>query len=337
MTKNPRLSIIVPTLNSERTLTACLESIKAQIYPGIVEIIITDGGSTDNTLKIAKRYDVKIYNNKLITAEAGKALGYKKANGEIIGFIDSDNVLVSRNWLKKIVGPFQEDREIVASESISFQYRKSDSWLTRYFSLLGMGDPVNLFIGWYDKYSQITGKWTGLNIKTKDRGNYLTFFLDKDIPTIGANGFFIRKNELDKCQIEDYLFDIDILKYLSLREKVKVAKIKIGITHLFSGNISSFIRKQKRRIRDYYFFSRKGFRSANTNSIRIYWGLLKYILATFFILPLLFQMIIGFSRKRDVAWLFHPIACWLTLIVYGTETIRLPFTKEMLNRKGWKQ
>lgn len=337
MTKNPRLSIIIPTLNSERTLVGCLESIEAQVYPGIVEIIVTDGGSNDNTLKIAKSYGAKIYHNKLVTGEAGKALGYKKAEGQIIGFVDSDNVLVSDNWLKMIVKPFVEDREIVASEPISFEYRKSDDWLTRYFALLGMGDPINLFIGWYDKYCQITKRWTGLDIKTKDRGSYLTFYLEKDIPTIGANGFFIRKDKLDNYPIEDYLFDIDILKYLSLKEKVKVAKVKIGIVHLFSGNVSSFVRKQKRRIRDYYFFSRKGFRSANGGSIGIYWGLFKFILATLLIFPLLLQMIVGFSRQMDAAWLFHPIACWLTLIVYSVETIRLPFTKEMLNRKGWKQ
>ena len=333
----PYISIVIPTLNSQRTLIDCLESIKTQIYPGKVEIIITDGGSCDVTVNIAKKYGAKIYRNKLITAEAGKALGYKKANGEIIGFIDSDNVLTSDHWLKMIIKPFVEDKEIVASEPINFEYRKNDDWLTRYFALLGMGDPINLFIGWYDKYSQITDKWTGLNIKAKDWGNYLTFFLEKDIPTIGANGFFIRKDKLDKYPIKDYLFDIDVLKYLSSREKVKIAKVKVGIIHLFSGNISSFVRKQRRRISDFFFFSRKGFRSSNSNSIRIYWGLFKFILATLLIFPLLLQMIIGFLRKKDIAWLFHPIACWLTLVVYSVETVKLPFINGMLDRKGWKQ
>lgn len=335
--KWPKVSIIIPTLNSERTLAECLESLTKQNYPVGVEIIIADAGSCDNTVRIAKQYGAKVYDNKLITGEAGKALGYKKADGEIIGFVDSDNVLVSNNWLGIIVRPFVEDKEIVVSEPINFEYRKKDDWLTRYFALLGMGDPINLFIGWYDKHSQITGRWTDLHIETKDQGDYLTFFLKKEIPTIGANGFFIRKSWLDKYPLKDYLFDIDILKYLSVYEKVKVAKVKIGIVHLFSGNITSFIRKQRRRIRDFFFFNKKGLRSSNSNSIRIYWGLIKFILATILVLPLLLQMVVGYLRKRDVAWLFHPVACWLTLIVYGIETVKRPFINEMLNRKDWKQ
>ena len=50
-----------------------LDSIKNQDYRGEVEIIIADGGSTDSTLEIARKYTDKIYPNPLITGEAGKA------------------------------------------------------------------------------------------------------------------------------------------------------------------------------------------------------------------------------------------------------------------------
>ncbi len=337
MLEKPKVTIVIPTLNSARTLAKCLASINNQVYLGKVEIIITDGGSNDDTLEIAQRYGVKIYRNKLVTGEAGKALGYKKASGEIIGFIDSDNVLVTNSWLKMIVKPFLDDQEIVASEPISFEYRKKDDWLTRYFALLGMGDPVNLFTGLYDKYSWITDRWTGLNIKTKDEGSYLTFFIEKEIPTIGANGFFIKKEELNKYPIKDYLFDIDVLKFLCERGKVKIAKVKIGIIHLFSGNISAFARKQRRRIRDFLYFNKKGLRYFHNNQLKTFYGLIKFILATIFILPSLIQALTGYKRKKDWVWFFHPVACWLTLIVYGVETVKLPFTKGILNRKDWKQ
>ena len=337
MTKELKVSIIIPTLNSQRTLQLCLDSINNQDYRGEMEILVADGGSIDDTLKIAKVKGTRIIKNRLKTGEAGKAVGVKYAGGEILAFIDSDNVLPSKDWLSQLVKPFRVDEEIIATEPLFFTYRKSDHWLTRYFALLGMGDPLSLFIGWYDKYSYITDKWTGLNIKIQNKKDYFSFYLNGEIPTIGANGFFVRKSELLKYPIKDYLFDIDVLKYLSRQEKVKVAKVKVGIIHLFSGNISSFVRKQRRRISDFFFFSRKGFRSSNSNSIRIYWGLFKFILATLLVFPLLLQMIIGFLRKKDIAWLFHPLACWLTLIVYSVETVRFPFTKEMLNRKGWKQ
>lgn len=333
----PKISIVIPTLNSERTLEACLKSIKDQKYPQEVEVIVADGGSSDNTVTIAESYGARIIKNRLKTGEAGKAVGAKHAGGEILAFIDSDNVLPSKDWLSQLIKPFRVDEEIIATEPLCFTYRRNDHWLTRYFALLGMGDPVNLFIGWYDKYSYITNKWTNLNIKTEDRINYLTFYLEKEIPTIGANGFFIRKKELDKCSIKDYLFDIDVLKLLSRKGKVKIAKVKIGIVHLFSGNITTFIRKQRRRIRDYFYFKKNGLRISDYDYQKIYWGIVKFILATVFIFPLLIQSLIGYSRKKDLVWLFHPIACWLTLIIYAEETIKAPFTKSIYDRKGWKQ
>jgi len=337
MTKELKVSIIIPTLNSQRTLQLCLDSINNQDYRGEMEILVADGGSIDDTLKIAKVKGTRIIKNRLKTGEAGKAVGAKYASGEILAFIDSDNVLPSKDWLSRLIKPFGVDEEIIATEPLFFTYRKSDHWLTRYFALLGMGDPLSLFIGWYDKYSYITGKWTGLNIKIQNKKGYFSFYLKGKIPTIGANGFFVRKSELLKYPIRDYLFDIDVLKILSSRKKIKVAKVKVGIIHLFSRDIGTFIRKQQRRIKDYIFFGKQGLRVADTDNKIIYWGIIKFVVSTILILPLLIQTLIGYSRKKDTAWLFHPLACWLTLFVYTIETLKSPFIKGEFDRKGWKQ
>jgi glycosyltransferase involved in cell wall biosynthesis len=59
-----------------------------------MEVIIVDGGSTDSTLRIAKEMqNVKIATNKLRTGEAGKAVGARLANNEILALVDSDNIL----------------------------------------------------------------------------------------------------------------------------------------------------------------------------------------------------------------------------------------------------
>ena len=94
-----KVSFIIPTLNASSVLENCLKSIKIQSFSSF-EIIIIDGGSTDNTLNIAKKYQAKIFKNILKTAEAGKAIGVKKATGQYIALIDSDNILPTKNWLK---------------------------------------------------------------------------------------------------------------------------------------------------------------------------------------------------------------------------------------------
>lgn len=333
----PSVSIVIPTLNSQRTLEFCLRSVRNQKYPRSLEIIVADGGSTDKTIAIAKKYNVKVIHNRLMTAEAGKAVGYKGCRGEIVGFIDSDNVLPVSDWLSKVVSPFIKDNNILATEPVRFSYRRKDHWLTRYFALLGMGDPVNLFIGWYDKYSFITNKWTGMKIPTSNNKGYFSFYLKKDVPTIGANGFFIRRRELLKYGVKDYLFDIDVLKTLAKREKIKVAKVDIGIVHLFSGDLSTFVRKQKRRIKDYMFFSKQGLRMKDSANFKLCWGIVKFVVLTILVFPLFIQALIGYFRKNDPVWLFHPVACWLTLLVYVGETIKFPIFGGLYNRQGWKQ
>lgn len=336
MTRFPKVSIITPTLNSQRTLEGCLNSIRKQDYPRPVEIIIADGGSSDRTLEIARKHGSTVVRNRLKTGEAGKAVGVKHARGKILAFVDSDNVLPDKNWLRQMVQPFLDDPDIIASEPLYFSYRREDRWLTRYFALLGMGDPLNLFIGNYDKYSFVTDRWTDLDIPSEDKGQYLLLRLGHEIPTMGANGFLIKKSALRRYPVKDYLFDIDVVRFLAQKTPVKVAKVKIGIVHLFAGNIATFVRKQRRRIRDYFYFQKLGFR-VEPDVERLNNGKKKFILSCVTILPLLLQTAAGFLRKRDTAWLFHPMACWITLFVYTVGSLLRPFTHGQLNREHWSQ
>lgn len=334
---NPKVSIVTPTLNSGRTIEEYFQSLSNQNYDGGIEIIIADGGSNDSTLTFAKKYGAKIVSNKLKTAEAGKAVGAKAAAGEILAFIDSDNILPGADWLTRMVQPFKDNKDIIASEPLYFTYREEDFWLTRYFALLGMGDPLNLFIGNYDRYSFVTDRWTNLNIKTTDKKDYLVLELKNEFPTIGANGFVVRKDELFKYEIKDYLFDIDILKHLSKDMPIKVAKVKIGIVHLFTGDINTFIRKQRRRIRDYLYHKKQGDRVQQASNLGLTLGLLKFIVSSLLIIPLIIQAAQGYGRKKDWVWIFHPFACWITLVVYIYEYIRSMFKVEQFSRKSWSQ
>ena len=58
--KDPLVSVIITTRNSQRTLQACLLSVKKQTYRKI-EIIVVDNHSKDNTQKIAEKYAHSVY------------------------------------------------------------------------------------------------------------------------------------------------------------------------------------------------------------------------------------------------------------------------------------
>ncbi len=341
----PMVSIVTPTFNSMRTLELFFSAIMRQSYPhNCMEIIIADGGSKDGTLEKINSYkensDIKIsiYPNPLRTAEAGKAVGVKKAAGEIICLLDSDNIIPDRKWMERMLQPFEED-EIVASEPIAYTYRKKDHVINRYCALIGMNDPLCMFTGNYDRYCRITNKWTEVSREEIDCGDYLSVKFRADmIPTIGANGFFMRKDELLQNFGGEYLFDIDVLWELFLKNpKLRVAKVKTGIIHLFCDDIWTFYRKQNRRISDFLYFSDKNGRKYPWSKISK-WKIVKFSIYCITIFPLLIQAVVGCRQKHDLeAWLFHIAACWITLWVYGWGTIRGIFKKEEADRSNWRQ
>lgn len=104
--------MIIPTLNEEHYVDRCLNSLKKQEGNCNFEIIIVDGGSSDYTIQIAKRYAKKIVISKKQRPSIQRNLGAKRAKGKILAFIDADTV-ASKLWLKNIAKTFQ-DESVVA-------------------------------------------------------------------------------------------------------------------------------------------------------------------------------------------------------------------------------
>lgn len=340
--KYPSISVVTPTLNAERVLEKELKSIREQDYPqDKIEIIIADGGSTDKTLAIAKMYKASIYPNPLKTGEAGKAVGVKKAKGELIALIDSDNILPQKDWFKRMVKPLVEHVEVIGSEPWSFTYRKDSGFIERYSALIGANDPIVLWYKTYDRLNTVSGKWTESNVFQKDFGNWIEVTLKKerDVPTIGANGTIFRSDFLQNAEIGDYLFDIDVLlSEVQKKGEVKFAKVKTSIIHTYcESDIAKFSRKQKRRVLDYFFYKSKGLRNTEWESKGSQLLILKFALDTILLIPTLSYSIIGFSKKPDFAWFFHPIACLITLFQYVIGTISFKVNKLGQSRDDWKQ
>lgn len=87
----PKVSIIVPTYNSEKFLGECLESIKNQTYPN-VELIVVDNDSKDDTKEIAKKYTDKVFNAGP-ERSAQVNYGVSKSSGKYVYKVDSDFIL----------------------------------------------------------------------------------------------------------------------------------------------------------------------------------------------------------------------------------------------------
>lgn len=88
MDSHPLVSIIVPTKNSQKFLSICLQSLKNQTFPDL-EIIIVDNYSTDDTLNIAKKFTSKIYQHGP-ERSAQVNFGVLKSRGKYVYKVDSD-------------------------------------------------------------------------------------------------------------------------------------------------------------------------------------------------------------------------------------------------------
>jgi glycosyltransferase A (GT-A) superfamily protein (DUF2064 family) len=104
------VSVIIPTLNEEKTLEATILSVRAS--PSRSEIIVVDGGSDDGTLEIANR----LADRAIITSRPGRQhqenVGAKGAKGDVLLFLHADTI-VSPTLLQNITASLQ-DQEVVA-------------------------------------------------------------------------------------------------------------------------------------------------------------------------------------------------------------------------------
>jgi glycosyltransferase len=103
-----KVSIITATFNSEKSLQKTIDSVRSQDYKNI-EYIIVDGGSTDATLNIINANQAVI--SKFISENDNgiyDALnkGIKLSTGDIIGFLNSDDILTDKNVVSRIIQTF---------------------------------------------------------------------------------------------------------------------------------------------------------------------------------------------------------------------------------------
>lgn len=141
----PLISIIIATFNSEKTLGLSLESIKKQTLPkNQLEIIVVDGGSKDETLKIARIYKCRIVKNPMIEPLNAKYLGFLKAKGKYLLGLDHDEVFKNRKSLENRLKVFNNDRRVKALHSSGYITPNDSNPINSYVN--EFGDPFSFFI-----------------------------------------------------------------------------------------------------------------------------------------------------------------------------------------------
>lgn len=105
------ITVVIPTLNSEKYISRVLHA----IYEGTClprQTIIVDGSSKDATIEKTREYHVEVLQNSKTSAAAGRNIGIKASKSEIIAFTDSDCV-PHKNWLENIFKCFKNNPDLM--------------------------------------------------------------------------------------------------------------------------------------------------------------------------------------------------------------------------------
>ena len=129
----PQVSVIIPTLNEEEFIEKCLLGLLHQ-KKSPLEIIVVDGGSTDNTIKIARKMGVKTISKPNIGTGIARNIGALEAKGDILAFIDAD-VIPHPQWCESIVNYFHKHPEIIGAAGTKIMNSKNKFLRWLYFFL----------------------------------------------------------------------------------------------------------------------------------------------------------------------------------------------------------
>jgi biofilm PGA synthesis N-glycosyltransferase PgaC len=131
---NPKtfITVLVPVRNEAKNISDCLESLSRLNYPDeILEIILIDDHSTDETKKIAREFSGKIPHLKIIDNlrdVAGKksaiTLGVNSAKGELIVTTDGDCVF-QKNWLLKIAELYERENPVFIAGPVAYKKKNN--------------------------------------------------------------------------------------------------------------------------------------------------------------------------------------------------------------------
>ena len=131
MKKNNKLiSVIINVYNAEKFVEKCLLSVLNQTYKNL-EILIINDGSTDDSIKLCKKYKdkrIKIITTKNMGLAASRNVGIDNATGDYLYFVDADDYIKEDaiEHLYKI--SVENNADVSTSKCLHMKMKKKISW-----------------------------------------------------------------------------------------------------------------------------------------------------------------------------------------------------------------
>jgi len=325
--KFPLISIITPTFNSGKTIEKTLKSIRKQTYPQErIEIMIIDGGSRDDTVKIAKKYKCRVIPNLKIDIINAGHLGYTKAKGKYYLGLAPDEVLENPNSLKLKISAFRKDPNIRAVIASGYKTPENMSSINHYIN--EFGDPFSLF--YYRESSEYTRQLSSFKKKyevIREDKNCAVFSFNntEKLPPIelwgGGNMLdlkFVRKT-FPEVKINPSLIPL-LFFLINTKSKLLAITKNDPTVHFSCNNLKHYLKKIKSRVEFNIFRTPMGMGgfSGRENIVKSSFKLRKYFFLFYsisIILPFLDSVILSVSRKQIVYMLHLPLSIYTSFLI----------------------
>lgn len=160
-----KVSVVTPSYNQGRYIEQTIQSVLSQKGDFALQYLVIDGGSTDGTIDILKKYNGRL--DWVSEKDRGQShavnKGFGRAEGEIIGWLNSDD-LYEEGAIQKVVAVFQGNKDcqwlvgrcrIVDEDGLEIRRlitRYKDKWLNRYsYDRLLVEDFISQPAVWFRK------------------------------------------------------------------------------------------------------------------------------------------------------------------------------------------
>lgn len=316
-------SIIMPTYNSQNTIEKALHSIRMQDFPQeLIEILVIDGGSTDETLNIAQKFDAHILKNEKKFPEYAKQIGIQNARGKYIVYQDSDEELITVSQLSNRLKMFQNNPEVHCILANILLPGKNCGFCCSYLNTLA--DPFGYFV---HKYKGSIIKNNKAYLKTKTTFGNIYHYEEGDILPIGDGG--TTTLDLDKAK-ELFGDDVYSQDFASSTCSQLVSKTKYvgcseddNIIHHSLSTFRGYLKKLHFKIvLNLNHEASAGFVKREQYSRQL--TIRKYLFVFYgasLVLPILDSIRLSFLHK-DIKFLLHFFYTYYILITLTLETIK---------------
>ena len=299
----PKVSFIMPTLNAAALLDQCLASIAKQTYPrDRYEIILADAMSKDATREIAAKYGAIVIDDHGRDMEQGKRLALQYATGDYIVFVDSDNEITHPDYIELAVRALAANSQALGVESYYLPSPKMSSFCAYVTALLHISDPMSWMMSVNPKLVARDGdveRWTV-------PGESFAY-------PLGANGFVFRRADIEATRAKEQFQDTHVALHLMQSGKREWLRIRgRGVHHYYVQTWWGFVKKRRRAVVHYLNVREETKVSWMKNKPAAPpWAAALYCAS--WIAPL-YHTVLGLIRDRDWRWLWHPPACFGSLL-----------------------